>query len=91
MQQENKNHWFDSSSKILTEQDILIPTGKVQRPDRLIINGNTVVVIDYKFGQEHPNIYQDQLRNYSLFLQQMGYQVEAYIIYVAQNKIDKIL
>ena len=91
LQQEDKNHWFDSSSKILTEQDILIPTGKVQRPDRLIINGNTVVVIDYKFGQEHPNIYQDQLRNYSLFLQQMGYQVEAYIIYVAQNKIDKIL
>ena len=48
------------------------------------------VVIDYKFGHEHTKLYQEQLRDYTLLLQQMGYMVEAYIVYVAQQKIEKI-
>jgi hypothetical protein len=30
------------------------------------------------------------LRNYTLLLQQMGYAVEAYLVYVAQQKIEHI-
>ena len=55
-----------------------------------MIDGKIATVIDYKFGQEHPTIYQEQLRNYTLLLQQMGYTVEAYIVYVAQQKIEQI-
>lgn len=87
---EGKDHWFTQPGRVLNEQDILTTTGNTQRPDRVMINGNVATVIDYKFGQEHKQKYQEQLRNYTLQLQRIGYQVEAYIVYVAQQKIDKI-
>ena len=90
LQREGKSHWFTSSETVRNEVDILTTTGKTQRPDRVMISGKTATVIDYKFGQERPTIYQEQLRNYILLLQRMGYTVEAYIVYVAQQKIEQI-
>ena len=90
LQREGKSHWFTSPATVRNEIDILTTTGKTQRPDRIMIDGKIATVIDYKFGQEHPTIYQEQLRNYTLLLQQMGYIVEAYIVYVAQQKIEQI-
>ena len=90
LQHEGKEHWFIAPNIVRNEMDILTTTGKTQRPDRVMINGNTATVIDYKFGQEHPATYQEQLRNYILLLQQMGYTVEAYLVYVAQQKIEQI-
>ena len=90
LQREGKSHWFTSPATVRNEIDILTTTGKTQRPDRIMIDGKIATVIDYKFGQEHPTIYQEQLRNYTLLLQQMGYTVEAYIVYVAQQKIEQI-
>ena len=87
---EGKNHWFTHSCAVHNEMDILSTTGKTQRPDRIMIEGNRATIIDYKFGQEHPRTYQEQLRNYTLLLQQMGYSVEAYIVYVALQKIERI-
>ena len=90
LQREGKEHWFTQPHIIRNELDILTTTGKTQRPDRVMIDGKTATVIDYKFGQEHPTLYQEQLRNYTLLLQQMGYAVEAYLVYVAQQKIEQI-
>ncbi len=90
LQREGKEHWFIAPNIVRNEMDILTTTGKTQRPDRVMINGTTATVIDYKFGQEHPATYQEQLRNYILLLQQMGYTVEAYLVYVAQQKIEQI-
>ena len=87
---EGKEHWFTHNYTVLNEMDILSTTGKTQRPDRIMIDGNRATIIDYKFGQEHPRTYQEQLRNYTLLLQQMGYTVEAYIVYVALQKIERI-
>jgi len=87
---EGKEHWFTHNYTVLNEMDILSTTGKTQRPDRIMIDGNRATIIDYKFGQEHPRTYQEQLRNYTLLLQQMGYSVEAYIVYVALQKIERI-
>ena len=90
LQREGKEHWFTTPQIVRNEMDILTTTGKTQRPDRIMINGKIATVIDYKFGQEHPTIYQEQLRNYTLLLQQMDYTVEAYIVYIAQQKIEQI-
>ena len=87
---EGKNHWFTHSYTVHNEMDILSTTGKTQRPDRIMIDEKSATIIDYKFGQEHPRTYQEQLRNYTLLLQQMGYTVEAYIVYVALQKIERI-
>ena len=90
LQREGKTHWFDGSMSILTEQTILSNTGKTYRPDRIIIHQNQAEVIDYKFGNEHISKYNEQLRNYTLMLQQMGYTVDAYVVYVALQKIAKV-
>ena len=90
LQKEGKEWWFTQPCKVLNEHDILTTTGNTQRPDRVIIHQDTAIIIDYKFGQEHPRTYQEQLRNYTLLLQQMGYTVEAYIVYVALQKIEQI-
>ena len=87
---EGKEHWFTHSCTVHNEMDILSTTGKTQRPDRIMIDEKSATIIDYKFGQEHPRTYQEQLRNYTLLLQQMGYTVEAYIVYVALQKIERI-
>ena len=90
LQQEGKEQWFTNPGKVLNELDILTTTGNTLRPDRVMIDGNKAIIIDYKFGQEHPEKYQEQMRDYILLLEQMQYQVEAYLVYVAQQKIERI-
>mgnify|MGYP002519580689 CR=1 FL=1 len=90
LQHENRNYWFDGSMKVLTEQTILSTNGKTYRPDRIIIHQKHAEVIDYKFGEEHTSKYNEQLRNYTLMLKQMGYTVDAYVVYVALQKIVKV-
>ena len=90
LQGENRNYWFDDSMKVLTEQTILSTNGKTYRPDRIIIQQQHAEVIDYKFGEEHTSKYNEQLRNYTLMLKQMGYTVDAYVVYVALQKIVKV-
>lgn len=90
LQGENRNYWFDGSMRVLTEQTILSTNGKTYRPDRIIIQQQHAEVIDYKFGEEHTSKYNEQLRNYTLMLKQMGYTVDAYVVYVALQKIVKV-
>jgi ATP-dependent exoDNAse (exonuclease V) beta subunit len=90
LQKEGKEWWFTQPCKVLNEHDILTTTGNTQRPDRVIIHQGTAIIIDYKFGQEHKKQYQEQLRNYALLRQQMGYTTESYIVYVAQQKIEQV-
>lgn len=90
LQREGKDHWFNNTDRILNEHDILSTTGKTQRPDRVMISGSHATIIDYKFGQEHTETYLNQLRKYIVLLERMGYTVEAYIVYVALQKIEQI-
>ena len=87
---ENHHDWFSNQYTILSEQDIITPSGNMQRPDRVMISGNHAIVIDYKFGYEQPQSHLEQVRDYMLLLNQMGYTAEGHIIYVALNKIHSI-
>jgi CRISPR/Cas system-associated exonuclease Cas4 (RecB family) len=90
IQRENHSDWFSGQYTILSEQDILTPSGSMQRPDRVMIADKHAIVIDYKFGNEQPKSHLEQVRNYMLLLRQMGYTTEGHIIYVALNKIHTI-
>ena len=81
LQRENHNDWFAGNYQLLTEQDILVPSAKLQRPDRIMIQGNKAVVIDYKFGHIQRKSHYEQLRTYMALLSQMGYTTEGYIVY----------
>ncbi|MDO4695560.1 exodeoxyribonuclease V subunit beta [Porphyromonas sp.] len=92
MQHPTIGTWFtvDSSSISLTEQDIMTKAGNY-RPDKLIINGDKAVVVDYKFGVHRNQKYRRQVDNYLNLLQSMGYTSPVgYIWYNLENDIDKV-
>ena len=90
IQRENHSDWFSGQYTILSEQDILTPSGSMQRPDRVMIADKHAIVIDYKFGNEQPKSHLEQVRNYMLLLRQMGYTTEGHIIYVAHKQIYSV-
>ena len=61
-----------------------------QRPDRVMIDGDEVVVVDFKFGRPRTE-YHTQVRHYMSLLSDMGYQnVKGYLWFVYSNKIEEV-
>lgn len=78
--------WFNGSLKVLVEQPILTRT-EISRPDRIMIApDNSVIVVDYKFGEAHTPKHIAQVHRYVDLLKKMGYQsVSGYIWYFNTN------
>ena len=79
--------WFRKDVQVLNETTILTPEGHQYRPDRIILEGQKAVVIDYKFGEHELPSYQKQVNNYTLLLKRMGYETSAYLCYVKLKKV----
>ena len=81
--------WFDDKwSEVRNEHSIIVPDGGTYRPDRVMINEERTVVVDYKFGMEQKGSYSRQIAHYCKLLRQMGYQqVEGYIWYIALGEV----
>ncbi|MGM9758567.1 MAG: UvrD-helicase domain-containing protein [Parabacteroides sp.] len=83
--------WYNGQARVLNEVDILGEKGMTRRPDRVLIQGERVTVIDYKFGQKSLSSHVTQVKNYLKLIRQMGYQqVEGYLWYVELNKIRQV-
>ena len=53
-------------------------------------DGNEWIVVDFKFGSEHPE-YHEQVREYMSLLCQMGHNhVSGYLWFVYSNKIVEV-
>lgn len=79
--------WFSPDVRIVNETDILKSGKKVNRPDRIVIDGNCVTVVDYKFGWVESDDYNKKVSEYMQLVRDMGYkQVEGYIWYVEKEK-----
>lgn len=75
--------WFSEENEAINEATLLLPTGEMYRPDRLVIKVGEIVVIDYKFGQEEHEYHRRQIQQYASCLTQMGYNVkEKWLYYV---------
>lgn len=83
--------WYNGEARILNEVDILFGNGLSKRPDRVMITGDWVIVVDYKFGEHPDKRYHSQVRNYLKLIRQMGYeQVEGYLWYVELDQIEAV-
>jgi ATP-dependent exoDNAse (exonuclease V) beta subunit len=81
------SEWFLPGNSIMTEAEILVPSGSTRRPDRIIFKDDKTIIIDFKFGEENQH-YISQINYYRDLLNEMGYKnVEAFIWYVDKNKI----
>ena len=82
--------WFNSAGEHLNELSIIDTDGKTYRPDRVIINGRSATVVDYKFGAQHGG-YRSQVGRYMRMLREMGYSdVRGYLWFALENYIEKV-
>jgi ATP-dependent exoDNAse (exonuclease V) beta subunit len=79
--------FFEPGLVLRKESDILLPGGQTFRPDRLIIEADKAVVIDFKTGLKQTS-HADQLNAYMDILNRMGYpKVEGYLLYIYEDEV----
>lgn len=77
MQHVQVRKWFDGSYPTVWNERTIVTQlsdgkhGALYRPDRLLVDGNSIVVVDYKFGEQRET-YQKQISGYMQLLKQMG-------------------
>ena len=83
--------WFpEDRGGVMNEVSLMDTDGQVYRPDRVIRRGNTVIIVDYKFGEHHPK-YERQLVKYARIWKEIGAtEVSAYLWYVADGDIVQV-
>ncbi|HBC21084.1 MAG TPA: hypothetical protein DC009_03120, partial [Porphyromonadaceae bacterium] len=66
--------WFAPGLEVLTERTILTGPGRMERPDRIVVDaGGNATVIDYKFGTErNDRRYARQVAEYITQLRRTG-------------------
>lgn len=81
--------WFSSQWKIFNEMPILTPADEF-RPDRVLLKDDKAIIIDYKTGLPKAADRQ-QMQHYKQLLGEMGYsQVEAYLWYLGENRVEEV-
>lgn len=82
--------WFSGKWETLNETGILIPRLGEKRPDRVMLQGDRVVVMDYKTGAREKK-HEKQVGEYMLLLTQMGYpNVEGYLLYLDTEELVEV-
>ncbi|WP_425391939.1 UvrD-helicase domain-containing protein [Ekhidna sp.] len=87
-QNEMVKGWFDGKGEVKTEVVVLPKDGEVKRMDRVIINGNSAIVVDFKSGLSKSEDNR-QLKEYTALLSEMGYNVEGYLLYLKSGEVIK--
>lgn len=86
--------WYSGEWTLYNECSIIYndEQGKMQtrRPDRVMMKGKDVVVVDFKFGKKKPE-YSTQVREYMSLLSEMGYtDIKGYIWYVYSEELENV-
>jgi ATP-dependent exoDNAse (exonuclease V) beta subunit len=82
--------FFAQEWEVLTEREILDPSGDAYIPDRILIQGKRAQIIDYKTGVKK-TAHEQQINTYAGLLQQMGYApIEKYLIYTETPEVIKV-
>ncbi len=95
--------WFDGTYENFNEKTILLCDRKVdekdpskveierktKRADRVMVNKDKAIVVDYKFGNhEMHEAYEDQVRDYMKIVEKLlGLPTEGYLWYVYTNEV----
>ena len=88
--------WFAPDNQVFNEYSITSissETGEpcTLRPDRVVISGNTITVIDFKFGRPETE-HHTQVETYKQLMHAMypNKQVDGYLWYIYSGKIEEV-
>ena len=80
----NASGLFDRVQKVFNERSILLPSGQLFIPDKVIIRENDAIVLDFKTGKKEPK-HKNQVRNYKKNLEQILNQSVIPMLYYTQS------
>lgn len=94
LNQKEVSDWYSGKWTLYNECAIIYndEDGKMQnrRPDRVMVKGNEVIVVDFKFGKKKPE-YTSQVKEYMSLLSEMGYDnIKGYIWYVYSGELENV-
>ena len=75
---------FDGIHKVLNERSILLPSGKLFIPDKVMVRENDVVVLDFKTGKKESK-HEKQVRNYKKNLEDIFNQKIIPMLYYTKS------
>jgi CRISPR/Cas system-associated exonuclease Cas4 (RecB family) len=82
--------YFNTTSKVYNERDIITETGELLRPDRLNIDAqNNVVIIDYKTGEKQAH-HKSQINAYQTVLEAMNLTITKKLLIYINESIEVI-
>ncbi|HRH66294.1 MAG TPA: UvrD-helicase domain-containing protein [Bacteroidia bacterium] len=82
--------FFDSGWESRTEREIILPDGRILRPDRVIYKENQTRIIDFKTGKKQKS-HEEQIIQYAGILEKMGYQgIKKYLVYIADKSVVEV-
>ena len=87
--------WYSGTWRLFNECDIIWQENgelHTRRPDRVMMRGNEIVIVDFKFGKQNKK-YNKQVQRYMQLLVRMGYAAEnirGYLWYVEENNIEPV-
>jgi ATP-dependent exoDNAse (exonuclease V) beta subunit len=74
--------YFKPGLNVLTESEVLLPSGLTYRPDRLVLNSDATLIFDYKTGSPDEK-HEMQINAYAHTLSKMGYvNIRKFLLYV---------
>ena len=84
--------WFGGEWDDVKCEANIISQGQVRRPDRVMIKGDRVIVVDYKFGEKRDTLYGKQMSEYIALLRDMRCynHIEGYVWYVAFGELKRV-
>ncbi|MCR4766319.1 MAG: UvrD-helicase domain-containing protein [Bacteroidaceae bacterium] len=85
--------WYDGTWQLFNECDIIcMNNDKLQqyRPDRVMLRGDEMIVVDFKFGKPKKS-HNRQVQTYIDLLTHMNYRnITGYLWYVDENQVVKV-
>ena len=87
--------WYSGSWQLFNECDIIWQENgelHTRRPDRVMMRGNEIVIVDFKFGKQNKK-YNKQVKGYIQLLVRMGYPAEnikGYLWYVEEDLVENV-
>jgi len=82
---------LNQNANQINEKSIIGVDGKTYRPDKLVLNGKEVSIIDYKFTAEESQSHVAQITNYKNLIETMGYKdVKPYLFYARLGKLKAV-
>jgi len=82
--------WYDGTWAVKYHTSLIAPTGQMYRPDRIMMQGTTAMVVDFTVSPEQESSQEELLAAASL-LQNMGYGwVRAYRLDIPTQVVHEL-